>query len=81
MAAAVGGRDPGGQQQQQQPAVLVVFETSMGNVEFELYTSHAPKTCFNFSRLADMGYYNDTIFHRVIKDFVSDNYAMNDLPR
>jgi hypothetical protein len=63
-----------GQGQGQGPAVAsvcVVIETSLGNVEFELYTNHAPKTCFNFSRLADMGYYNDTVFHRVIKDFVS----------
>lgn len=48
----------------------VVFETSMGEFEVELYTNHAPKTCYNFWKLAEMGYYNDTIFHRVIKDFV-----------
>ena len=52
-------------------AETIIFETSMGNFEFELYANHAPKTCFNFARLAEMGYYNDTIFHRVIKDFVS----------
>ena len=71
----------------------IVFETSLGEVEIELYYHHAPKTCNNFSQLAKIGtyqvkvamvlisdvnmnyifegYYNDTIFHRVIKDFVS----------
>lgn len=36
----------------------------------ELYNSHAPRTCKNFSTLAARGYYNDTIFHRIIKDFM-----------
>lgn len=36
----------------------------------ELYNEHAPKTCQNFSTLAQRGYYNDTIFHRIIKDFM-----------
>ena len=54
----------------------ITFETSVGNFEVELYTSHAPKTCTNFFQLASIGYYNDTIFHRIIKDFVSvDKYV------
>lgn len=48
-------------------AEYIRFETSMGNFTVELYTQHAPKTCQNFKELANMGYYNDTIFHRVIK--------------
>jgi len=48
----------------------ISFETSVGNFEVELYTSHAPKTCTNFFQLASIGYYNDTIFHRIIKDFM-----------
>ncbi|KAK3298611.1 cyclophilin-like domain-containing protein [Chaetomium fimeti] len=48
----------------------VAIETSMGTIIVELYTDHAPKTCQNFSTLAERGYYNGTIFHRIIKDFM-----------
>lgn len=41
-----------------------------GTFEVELYTQHAPRTCQNFLELARMGYYNNTLFHRVIKDFM-----------
>lgn len=37
---------------------VVVLETSMGNVSFELYTAEAPKTCKNFRELARKGYYS-----------------------
>jgi len=36
----------------------------------ELYNQHAPKTCKNFSTLAQRGYYDDVVFHRVIPDFM-----------
>ncbi|EGG02120.1 uncharacterized protein MELLADRAFT_38799 [Melampsora larici-populina 98AG31] len=49
----------------------VVLETTMGIIELELYWDHAPKTCKNFSELAKRGYYNGTIFHRVIADFMA----------
>lgn len=48
----------------------VVMETSMGNVTFELYWNHAPKTCYNFAELARTGYYSNCKFHRIIKDFM-----------
>lgn len=48
----------------------VVFETSMGAITIELYTSHAPKTCQNFTTLASRNYYNGTIFHRIIPNFM-----------
>ncbi|KAL7812320.1 cyclophilin-like domain-containing protein [Trichoderma aethiopicum] len=51
-------------------ATNVVLETSMGNITLELYTKHAPKTTKNFSTLVQRGYYNDTIFHRIIPDFM-----------
>ncbi|KAL7806319.1 cyclophilin-like domain-containing protein [Trichoderma gracile] len=51
-------------------ATNVVLETSMGNITLELYTKHAPKTTKNFSTLAQRGYYNSTIFHRIIPDFM-----------
>ncbi|EPR64763.1 peptidyl-prolyl cis-trans isomerase family 1 [Toxoplasma gondii TgCatPRC2] len=47
----------------------VTLVTSMGDVEVELYWKHAPKTCRNFFELAKSGYYDNTVFHRVAKDF------------
>ncbi|KAK5985980.1 Peptidyl-prolyl cis-trans isomerase [Trichostrongylus colubriformis] len=51
-------------------APFVMLETSMGKICLELYWDHAPKTCRNFSELARRGYYNGTIFHRIIADFM-----------
>ncbi|KAK2015752.1 cyclophilin type peptidyl-prolyl cis-trans isomerase/CLD [Colletotrichum eremochloae] len=48
----------------------VALETSMGTIVLELYTAHAPKTCANFSTLASRGYYNDTVVHRIIPNFM-----------
>ncbi|XP_049852066.1 uncharacterized protein LOC126329079 [Schistocerca gregaria] len=53
------------------PSMRGVFmDTSIGPITFELYWDHAPKTCQNFYTLAEQGYYNQVIFHRVIKDFI-----------
>ena len=52
-----------------EPATAV-FETNMGNFEIKLATDYAPKTSQNFIDLANKGYYNGLIFHRVIKDFM-----------
>jgi peptidyl-prolyl cis-trans isomerase A (cyclophilin A) len=49
---------------------VVLFETSMGAVEVELNRMRAPATVNNFLTYAVAGAYDDTIFHRVIKDFV-----------
>ncbi|KAK1758716.1 cyclophilin-like domain-containing protein [Echria macrotheca] len=51
-------------------ATDVQLETSMGTITIELYTLHAPKTCKNFSTLAERGYYDSVPFHRVIRDFM-----------
>ncbi|KZS89981.1 hypothetical protein SISNIDRAFT_458305 [Sistotremastrum niveocremeum HHB9708] len=51
----------------------VVLETSLGEVQLELYWQHAPKTCKNFSELARRGYYNGVIFHRIIVDFMAQS--------
>jgi len=48
----------------------VVLETSMGNLTIELYWDQAPKTCKNFWELAQREYYNGTIFHRIIANFM-----------
>lgn len=49
---------------------VVLFETSMGNIAFELYMDQAPITSANFLKLASEGFYTNTKFHRVIPDFM-----------
>jgi cyclophilin family peptidyl-prolyl cis-trans isomerase len=49
---------------------IVTLETSLGNIELELYPSKAPKTVENFVTLAKKGFYENTKFHRVIKNFM-----------
>eukprot|EP01135_Chromosphaera_perkinsii_P007311 Nk52_evm1s767 gene=Nk52_evmTU1s767 len=49
---------------------LVQLHTSMGDLTLELYWTESPVTCLNFATLADRGYYNGTVFHRVIRDFM-----------
>jgi cyclophilin family peptidyl-prolyl cis-trans isomerase len=46
------------------------IETSMGTMEIELFMDKAPKTAGNFKSLADKGFYNGLIFHRVIPGFM-----------
>lgn len=47
-----------------------VLETSMGTIKFQLYEVGAPITAANFIKLAQSGFYDGLIFHRVIDDFV-----------
>jgi len=47
------------------------IKTSKGEFEMELYFDAAPLTVMNFIRLAEMGFYNNLLFHRVIPDFVA----------
>ncbi len=51
-------------------APRVVLETTAGTIEVKLMPGVAPKACENFMGLAKKGYYNGTIFHRVIKNFM-----------
>merc|ERR1719181_1029758 len=48
----------------------VVLYTSTGEIEVELYWHHAPRTCRNFYELAKKGYYDNTLFHRIVTNFV-----------
>lgn len=48
----------------------VKFETDMGNIVIELYPDKAPKTVENFLAYVDSGFYDNTHFHRIIKNFV-----------
>lgn len=49
---------------------VVILETNQGNIEIQLLPDVAPKTCENFTKLIEKGYYDGMIFHRVIKDFM-----------
>ncbi|MFA6315309.1 MAG: peptidylprolyl isomerase [Candidatus Paceibacterota bacterium] len=48
----------------------VTIETNKGTIVFETYDADAPNTSKNFVTLANKGYYNGVIFHRVIKGFM-----------
>jgi peptidyl-prolyl cis-trans isomerase B (cyclophilin B) len=48
----------------------VTLETSKGKIVCDLFAKEAPKTVNNFVFLARDGFYNGTIFHRVIPDFM-----------
>ena len=47
-----------------------VIETNFGKIEIELFTDIAPITVNNFVNLSNDGYYDNVIFHRVIKGFM-----------
>lgn len=48
----------------------VTLQTTAGDIKIETYDADAPKTVGNFVNLAERGFYNGTIFHRVIKSFM-----------
>jgi len=50
--------------------VNVVIDTTLGTMKAELYQDQAPVTVSNFLAYADEGFYNGTIFHRVIPNFM-----------
>ena len=46
------------------------IKTNLGDIKIELYDDKTPVTVENFIKLSKEGFYNGTIFHRVIKDFM-----------
>nr|3BKP_A Chain A, Cyclophilin [Toxoplasma gondii] len=48
----------------------VVLHTSLGDLDVELWARECPLACRNFVQLCLEGYYVNTIFHRVVKDFI-----------
>lgn len=49
---------------------VVEMKTNMGDVVFELYPEQAPKTVANFLEYVNSDFYDDTVFHRVINNFM-----------
>ena len=49
---------------------MVLMETTSGDILLELFQEKTPETVANFLAYVDEGFYENTIFHRVIKDFM-----------
>lgn len=56
--------------------VMVEMDTSHGKIEIALFKDKAPGTVKNFTRYIEDGFYNDTVFHRVIKGFMIQGGGM-----
>lgn len=48
----------------------MLLQTTVGDIDIELWSRECPKACRNFIQLCMEGYYNNTIFHRVVKGFI-----------
>lgn len=49
---------------------MITLHTNFGDITIELNPEKAPKTCANFKQYAEDGFYDGTIFHRVINNFM-----------
>jgi len=49
----------------------VLIHTNFGDIDVELWAKECPLACRNFVQHCVNGYYNNNIFHRVIKDFMA----------
>ena len=49
---------------------MVIFSTSLGDLTLEFFPEEAPKTVANFLEYVDAGFFDGTVFHRVIPGFV-----------
>ena len=49
---------------------LITIKTNKGDIQFKTYSQEAPKTVENFITLAEKGFYDGVIFHRVIDGFM-----------
>ncbi len=49
---------------------IATIKSNRGTIKIDLYSDKVPKTCENFMKLANEGFYNGLKFHRVIKDFM-----------
>ncbi|OLN92013.1 Peptidyl-prolyl isomerase CWC27 [Colletotrichum chlorophyti] len=53
-----------------QPTASVILHTTQGDISVELFAKQTPLTCRNFLQLALDGYYDNTIFHRLVPGFI-----------
>jgi cyclophilin family peptidyl-prolyl cis-trans isomerase len=47
-----------------------IISSNLGDIKLEFYPEHAPKTVDNFRELANRGFYDGLIFHRIVPNFV-----------
>ncbi len=59
---------------------IVEIETSYGKIVVELFEKQRPKTVANFLKYVDEGFYEGTIFHRVIPDFMIQGGGYESIP-
>lgn len=52
------------------PTAKVLLQTTTGDLEIELFAKQTPKTSRNFLQLCLDGYYDNTVFHRIVKGFI-----------
>ena len=52
------------------PNEVAVIKTNEGEMVVQFWTDAAPNTIENFKKLARQGFYNGTIFHRIVKGFM-----------
>jgi len=50
---------------------IIIMETNFGIMEFIFYNEEAPNHSYNFKKLANSGFYDETIFHRIIPGFMA----------
>jgi cyclophilin family peptidyl-prolyl cis-trans isomerase len=55
---------------------VLKFQTSLGSFTVELQTEEAPVTCKNFLAYVESGHFTDTVFHRVIPNFMIQGGGM-----
>ena len=55
---------------------MITIKTNHGDIKVELFDDKAPVTCENFRQYVADGFFNDTIFHRVIPNFMIQGGGM-----
>ncbi|KAH8899668.1 cyclophilin type peptidyl-prolyl cis-trans isomerase/CLD [Thozetella sp. PMI_491] len=53
-----------------QPTASAIIHTTQGEIEVELFAKQTPLTCRNFLQLSLDGYYDNTVFHRLVPGFI-----------
>ena len=56
---------------------MIILKTSAGDIKIKLLHQEAPETVKNFLQYVNDGHYNNTLFHRVIDNFVIQGGGMN----
>ena len=57
---------------------MITIETNKGNIVVELFEAEAPLSCANFRQYAEEGFFDDTVFHRVIPNFMIQGGGMTE---